>query len=87
MYNVLVPSRLNSLCFLQQSHSTQADGDGDKAKVLLERLKMLEAEKSALVLENEAQRQQYDRCLDQIANQVVQALMSQKVRVIGQCQY
>ena len=64
---------------LQQSHSTQADGDGDKAKVLLERLKMLEAEKSALVLENEAQRQQYDRCLDQIANQVVQALMSQKV--------
>ena len=40
---------------------------------------MLEAEKTALVLENENQRQQYDKCLDEIANQVVQALMSQKV--------
>ena len=47
--------------------------------MLLERLKMLEAEKTALVLENENQRQQYDKCLDEIANQVVQALMSQKV--------
>lgn len=52
---------------------------GEKAKLLLERLKQLEVENSALVLENEAQRQQYERCLDDIANQVVQALLSQKV--------
>ena len=39
----------------------------------------VEEEKSQLVLENETQRQQYERCLDDIANQVVQALLSQKV--------
>ena len=42
---------------------------------------MLEGEKSALVLENERQRAQYEKYLDEIANQVVQALMSQKVRI------
>ncbi|CAH1789935.1 unnamed protein product [Owenia fusiformis] len=52
--------------------------DSDKSKVLLERLKQLEAENSSLVLENEQQRQQYEKCLDQIANQVVQALLTQK---------
>jgi hypothetical protein len=45
----------------------------------LERLKVLEAENSSLVLENEQQRQQYEECLDEIANQVVQALLAQKV--------
>ena len=47
--------------------------------MLLERLKRLEEEKSQLVLENERQRQNYEKCLDDIANQVVQALLSQKV--------
>ena len=47
--------------------------------MLLERLKRLEEEKSQLVLENEKQRQNYEKCLDDIANQVVQALLSQKV--------
>lgn len=51
----------------------------EKSKMLLERLRQLEAEKSSLVLENETQRQQYERCLDEIANQVVQALLTQKV--------
>ena len=59
-----------------------SEENGDKAKLLLERLKQLEAENSALVLENETQRQQYEKCLDDIANQVVQALLTQKVRVI-----
>lgn len=40
---------------------------------------MVEAENSSLVLENEQQRQQYEKCLDEIANQVVQALLAQKV--------
>nr|KAG5714787.1 hypothetical protein BaRGS_000275 [Batillaria attramentaria] len=52
--------------------------DRDKSRLLLERLKMVEAENSGLVLENEQQRQQYEKCLDQIANQVVQALLAQK---------
>ncbi|XP_051814502.1 nck-associated protein 5-like isoform X4 [Acanthochromis polyacanthus] len=45
---------------------------------LLERLRVLEAENSALSLENDNQRKQYERCLDEVANQVVQALLTQK---------
>ncbi|KAM4538225.1 nck-associated protein 5-like isoform 2-T2 [Fundulus diaphanus] len=52
--------------------------DNDKTKPLLERLKALEEENSALALENESQREQYERCLDEVANQVVQALLTQK---------
>ncbi|XP_069108429.1 serine-rich adhesin for platelets-like isoform X3 [Argopecten irradians] len=50
----------------------------DRTKLLLGRLKILESENSALVMENEQQRQQYEKCLDEIANQVVQALLAQK---------
>ncbi|XP_078538142.1 nck-associated protein 5 isoform X1 [Lissotriton helveticus] len=50
----------------------------EKTRLLLERLKTLEAENSALALENENQREQYERCLDEVANQVVQALLTQK---------
>ncbi|KAJ7345826.1 hypothetical protein JRQ81_001776, partial [Phrynocephalus forsythii] len=50
----------------------------EKTKLLLERLKALEAENSALAMENENQREQYERCLDEVANQVVQALLTQK---------
>nr|XP_006814567.1 PREDICTED: uncharacterized protein LOC100372012 [Saccoglossus kowalevskii] len=46
--------------------------------LLLERLRALENENSSLVLENETQRDQYERCLDEVANQVVQALLMQK---------
>ncbi len=49
---------------------TSPDERESKSKVLLERLKKVEAENSALVLENETQRQQYEKCLDEIANQV-----------------
>ncbi|XP_025053361.1 nck-associated protein 5 isoform X5 [Alligator sinensis] len=41
-------------------------------------MKVYQAENSALALENENQRQQYERCLDEVANQVVQALLTQK---------
>ncbi|XP_062908557.1 nck-associated protein 5 isoform X4 [Mobula hypostoma] len=50
----------------------------EKTMHLLERLRTLEAENSALALENEHQREQYERCLDEVANQVVQALLTQK---------
>ena len=50
--------------------ATESSDSESKHKVLLERLKKLEAENSSLVLENETQRQQYEKCLDEIANQV-----------------
>ncbi|XP_019207363.1 nck-associated protein 5 isoform X4 [Oreochromis niloticus] len=58
--------------------ASQAEEDKDKTKLLLERLKALEEENSALASENESQREQYERCLDEVANQVVQALLTQK---------
>ncbi|XP_056157518.1 nck-associated protein 5-like [Lampris incognitus] len=58
--------------------SQQAEEEKDKTTPLLERLKALEEENSALALENENQREQYERCLDEVANQVVQALLTQK---------
>ncbi|XP_053710816.1 nck-associated protein 5-like isoform X3 [Synchiropus splendidus] len=55
-----------------------AEEEKDKTKVLLERLKALEEKNSALASENESQREQYERCLDEVANQVVLALLTQK---------
>ncbi|CAL1527531.1 unnamed protein product, partial [Lymnaea stagnalis] len=49
-----------------------------ETKLSLERVKMVEAEGSSLMLENEQQRQWYEKCLDEIANQVVQALLAHK---------
>ncbi|KAJ3591709.1 hypothetical protein NHX12_006841, partial [Muraenolepis orangiensis] len=48
------------------------------SRPLLERLRALEEENSALSLENDNQRRQYEHCLDEVANQVVQALLTQK---------
>uniref|UniRef100_A0A8C5P5D7 NCK-associated protein 5-like n=1 Tax=Jaculus jaculus TaxID=51337 RepID=A0A8C5P5D7_JACJA len=45
---------------------------------LLHRLHELEAENSALAQANENQRETYERCLDEVANHVVQALLNQK---------
>uniref|UniRef100_A0A0F8AZ08 Nck-associated protein 5 n=1 Tax=Larimichthys crocea TaxID=215358 RepID=A0A0F8AZ08_LARCR len=56
----------------------EAEEDKDKTKPLMERLKALEEQNSALASENESQREQYERCLDEVANQVVQALLTQK---------
>ncbi|XP_060931236.1 nck-associated protein 5-like [Limanda limanda] len=50
----------------------------DNSSELLDRLRELEAENSALVLANESQREAYERCLDEVANHVVQALLNQK---------
>ncbi|XP_026157625.1 nck-associated protein 5-like isoform X2 [Mastacembelus armatus] len=58
--------------------ASQAEEDKDKTKLLLDRLKALEEENSVLAMENENQRDQYERCLDEVANQVVQALLTQK---------
>ncbi|XP_067117658.1 nck-associated protein 5-like [Osmerus mordax] len=52
--------------------------EADDHSPLLERLRALEEENSALSMENDNQRKQYERCLDEVANQVVQALLTQK---------
>ncbi|XP_060227832.1 nck-associated protein 5 isoform X2 [Meriones unguiculatus] len=60
------------------SGDSSAEEGKENTRLLLKRLKALEAENSALVLENENQREQYERCLDEVANQVVRALLTQK---------
>ncbi|XP_042318907.1 nck-associated protein 5 isoform X2 [Sceloporus undulatus] len=61
-----------------KNENSSTEEEKKKMKLLLERLKALEAENSALAMENENQREQYERCLDEVANQVVQALLTQK---------
>ncbi|XP_074932043.1 nck-associated protein 5-like isoform X3 [Phalacrocorax aristotelis] len=64
----------------------EAPGEGSPAALsetgtsheLLQRLRELEAENSALAQANENQRETYERCLDEVANHVVQALLNQK---------
>ncbi|XP_058476333.1 nck-associated protein 5-like isoform X2 [Solea solea] len=62
--------------------SPEASGGSEEnskdSNPLLERLRALEVENSALSMENDNQRKQYERCLDEVANQVVQALLTQK---------
>nr|XP_057937624.1 nck-associated protein 5-like isoform X2 [Doryrhamphus excisus] len=65
----------------EMSTSLEASGGSEEnsnSNSLLGRLRALEAENSALSLENDNQRKQYERCLDEVANQVVQALLTQK---------
>lgn len=47
--------------------------------MLVERSKKLEEENSGLVLENESYQRRYEKCIDEISKQVVQALLTQKV--------
>lgn len=49
---------------------------------LVERLRDLEGENNSLTREGETQRKQYERCLDDVASQVVRALLAQKVTVL-----
>ncbi|XP_062453090.1 nck-associated protein 5-like [Rhea pennata] len=53
-------------------------GETGTSHELLQRLRELEAENSALAQANESQRETYERCLDEVANHVVQALLNQK---------
>ncbi|XP_052813736.1 mucin-4-like isoform X2 [Mya arenaria] len=69
---------LNEVKKLESQMSSKPGGQ-DRYRLLMERLRMIEGENSSLVLENEEQRGQYEKCLDEIANQVVQALLAQKM--------
>nr|XP_046222239.1 nck-associated protein 5-like [Oncorhynchus gorbuscha] len=70
----LIDRRPNSPGCSSRGH----EEDSHEAKPLLERLRALEVENSALMMENDNQRKQYEHCLDEVANQVVQALLTQK---------
>ncbi|XP_063144786.1 nck-associated protein 5 isoform X2 [Candoia aspera] len=72
---------VEDICMSDKNSRNENSSSGEekgKTKLLLERLKALEAENSALAMENKNQREQYERCLDEVANQVVQALLTQK---------
>jgi len=56
-------------------------------KALVERLRILEHEKNRIEREGEQQRKQYERCLDDVAKQVVKAVLSQKVRNVAPIVY
>ncbi|KAM9368111.1 LOW QUALITY PROTEIN: nck-associated protein 5-like [Phaethornis superciliosus] len=60
------------------TRSPAAPGETGTSHELLQRLRQLEAENSALAQANENQRETYERCLDEVANHVVQALLNQK---------
>ncbi|XP_077369350.1 nck-associated protein 5-like [Festucalex cinctus] len=67
--------------FCSDEEGEEADVESyleDNSSELMDRLKELEAENSALLLANESQREAYERCLDEVANHVVQALLNQK---------
>lgn len=56
----------------------EVTGTEELPDALLERLRSLESENAHLSQDADFQRKQYERCLDDIANQVVRALLSQK---------
>jgi len=62
-----------------QLRGLEAACAGEMHAALVARLATLETEHAALARDADAQRRQYERCLDDVANQVVRALLSQKV--------
>ncbi|XP_066526210.1 nck-associated protein 5-like [Hoplias malabaricus] len=62
----------------EEEEEEDEEEETESSKELLERLRELEAENSALAQANENQREAYERCLDEVANHVVQALLNQK---------
>ncbi|CDQ86652.1 unnamed protein product, partial [Oncorhynchus mykiss] len=59
----LIDRRPNSPGCSSRGH----EEDSHEAKPLLERLRALEVENSALTMENDNQRKQYERCLDEVS--------------------
>jgi hypothetical protein len=58
---------------------TEGTANGLDVSSMVDRLRALEKEKMALMVENGKQRQQYERCLDDVTSQVVHVLLAQKV--------
>uniref|UniRef100_A0A663EI71 NCK associated protein 5 like n=1 Tax=Aquila chrysaetos chrysaetos TaxID=223781 RepID=A0A663EI71_AQUCH len=72
------PAMSESVAEVPGDGSPTVLGETDTSHELLQRLRELEAENSALAQANENQRETYERCLDEVANHVVQALLNQK---------
>ncbi|XP_023710844.1 uncharacterized protein LOC111866279 isoform X3 [Cryptotermes secundus] len=85
-YETRIHQFQNSITKLGQENETlrkqicvlEAAGAGEVQNTLLERLRDLETENCNLTRDAELQRRQYERCLDDVANQVVRALLTQK---------
>lgn len=56
--------------------------EGREAEARRSAQQLLEAERAGSAAGHEQQRLLFDKCLDEIANHVVQALISQKVMVV-----
>ncbi|XP_012277793.1 uncharacterized protein LOC105698279 isoform X2 [Orussus abietinus] len=70
--------QLESESMRGQLRGLEAACAGEVHAALVARLATLESEHAALARDADAQRRQYERCLDDVANQVVRALLSQK---------
>ncbi|XP_046597623.1 uncharacterized protein LOC107217344 isoform X2 [Neodiprion lecontei] len=70
--------QLESESLRGQLRGLEAACAGEVHAALVARLANLETEHAALARDADAQRRQYERCLDDVANQVVRALLSQK---------
>lgn len=68
--------RLNQEIFSLRKQLEQSALDSNQGEGLLQ------AQREALHRHAEESRKQYERCLDDVANQVVRALLAQKVRII-----
>ncbi|XP_058800506.1 uncharacterized protein LOC131669567 isoform X2 [Phymastichus coffea] len=74
----LAALRLEKESMRAQVRGLEAACLGEVQAALLGRLASLENEHAALARDADSQRRQYERCLDEVANQVVRALLSQK---------
>uniref|UniRef100_A0A2H8TFT1 Nck-associated protein 5 n=1 Tax=Melanaphis sacchari TaxID=742174 RepID=A0A2H8TFT1_9HEMI len=78
LQNAITKLKIENETLKKQIDTLEATGISQVQKALVERLRILEHEKSRIEREGEQQRKQYERCLDDVAKQVVKAVLSQK---------
>ncbi|XP_025415025.1 uncharacterized protein LOC112686802 isoform X2 [Sipha flava] len=78
LQNAITKLKIENETLKKQINTLEATGISQVQKALVERLRILEHEKSRIEREGEQQRKQYEKCLDDVAKQVVKAVLSQK---------
>ncbi|XP_050535915.1 uncharacterized protein LOC126902564 isoform X2 [Daktulosphaira vitifoliae] len=78
LQNTITKLKIENETLKKQINTLEATGISQVQKALVERLRILEHEKSRIEREGEQQRKQYEKCLDDVAKQVVKAVLSQK---------
>ncbi|XP_060877189.1 uncharacterized protein LOC132950025 isoform X1 [Metopolophium dirhodum] len=78
LQNAITKLKIENETLKKQIDTLEATGISQVQKALVERLRILEHEKNRIEREGEQQRKQYERCLDDVAKQVVKAVLSQK---------